>query len=204
VFWSLSDQTVLSVSWVCPYSTTTLLVMVSYRNSQFHLLQILMTFFTCLRCIFPFDTYPVCHDRTTWFPEPQWISNPFHSGDRDRGLGIPFLIHSPNFWWVSPFHHVTDSSLTGVIIHHWSRSMRIHPTTMAPHIQHSHSLSTLVAVYGDENSRSSLTQLLTSLSCPGLAPNESSTPASIHSVLQDLPSLFPRRIRSWLAVIRLE
>ena len=120
-------------------SMTVFSVFITYKNSRFHLYSIPTTVSTRSWRDFPIYTHPICRDRTTWFNEPSEHKFLFHSGDRDRGLSFPFLIHSPNFRWVFPFHRIADFSDTDLITDHRSqhrsqRSMCIQPTT-APNQQ---------------------------------------------------------------------
>ena len=88
-------------------------------NDDFH------AFYTC----FPFYTYCICRDRMTQFIEPSGNRNPFHSGDRDRGLGFPFLAHSPNLQWIYPFCQV--AKILNHRSHLWSpiATIDVHTTT---------------------------------------------------------------------------
>ena len=66
--------------------------------------------------MFPFIlTHPVCHDRTTKVIKLPENTEPFHSGDWDRGIAFLFPVHSSIFLVSFPFSFDTDLSISDLI-----------------------------------------------------------------------------------------
>jgi hypothetical protein len=80
------------------------------------------------RRVFSIYTYPICRDRTTWFPEPQQDSNPFHSGDRDRGFWYSVPHSQPKLTVSLSLRCVADLSINRFYLRSTIPSTRIHST----------------------------------------------------------------------------
>ena len=78
--------------------------------------------------VFPFIlTHPVCRDRTTKVIKLPENTEPFHSGDWDRGIIFLFPVHSSNFSVSFSFSVDANSSISDLIngLFDHDRSMRI-------------------------------------------------------------------------------